>query len=303
MTESPTSPATSPPPAAGVEDAARGGKPETLIAARRGWQAVNLSELWRYRELLFFLVWRDLKVRYKQTILGAAWAVLQPVTMMLIFWAVFGVMGGMAAKSAVPYPVLVFPALLPWMFFASGIGQGGNSLVNSAHLISKVYFPRLLIPMSALGAPLVDFCLSLLVLAVIIAGYLISGHPDVRITPQVFLLPVFLGGTAVAALGVGTLFSALTIAYRDFRHLLGFLSQVWLFVTPVAYPIEMVPERWQTLYALNPMVGMVVGFQRCITGEPIPWGLAAISLAVAVLILVVGVLYFRRIERRFADIV
>ncbi len=278
-------------------------RPEILIRPKAGWQAIDLGELWRFRELLYFLVWRDMKVRYKQTVLGATWAVLQPLALMLVFWIFFGKLGGLEDKSALPYPLLIFPALLPWMFFANSVSQGGSSLVNSAHLISKVYFPRLLIPLSSLGAPLVDLLISFLVLLMMLGGYLLAGEPSVSVGASLVWLPLFLAGTFVATLGVATLFSALTIAYRDFRHLLAFAVQIWFFVTPVSYPLSIIPEKWRLVYALNPMTGMVVGFRGALTGEAIPWDLAAVSAASSALFFYVGVKYFRRIERRFADII
>lgn len=275
----------------------------TIIEPRKGWQAVHFGELWQYRELLYFLVWRDIKVRYKQTVLGAAWAIVQPVMTMIVFTIFFGKFGGMAEGSNVPYPILVFSALLPWTFFATSSSQGGSSLVSSAHLISKVYFPRLLIPMASLGAPLLDLAISFGVLCLMLAGYLFSGIEGIAISAQVALLPIFLVMTIVTAFGVGTFMSSLTIAYRDFRYVMGFLIQLWMFVSPVAYSLDVIPERFRLLYALNPMVGTIVGFRRCITGESIPWEVVGISACSSVLFLIIGVAFFRRVERSFSDLI
>lgn len=278
----------------------------TVIRARSGWQAVNFAELWHYRELLFFLIWRDVKIRYKQTILGATWAIIQPVMTMIVFTIFFGKFGGMAKGSNIPYPIVVFSALLPWTFFVNSISQGGNSLVNSSHLITKVYFPRLLIPMSTLGAPLLDFAISSGVLVAMTGWYMATGVDSIVISPQLTLLPVFLLITILTAFGVSTLLSALTIAYRDFRYVLTFLVQLWMFASPVAYVLggeNGVPERWWRWMALNPMTGAIVGFRRSITGEPLLWDVIAISGVSSVLFLIAGVMYFRRVEQRFADII
>ena len=272
-----------------------------MIEPTKGWQAVNLGEIWRYRELLYFLVWRDVKIRYKQTVLGAVWAVLQPVMAMIVFTLFFGKLGGMEDASEIPYPILVFSAMLPWQFFANSVSQGGNSLVNSAHLISKVYFPRLLIPLSTLGAPLLDLLISFVVLGGMIVWYASAGL--IHVSGQILFLPLFLLMTFLTSFAVGSLLSALTIAYRDFRYVMTFLIQTWMFVTPVAYSLDIIPERWRMLYAVNPMVGAIVGFRRSITGEAIPWELVGISLLTSIVFLAIGVMYFRRIERRFADII
>ena len=277
-----------------------------MIQARTGWQAVDFRELWRYRELLYFLIWRDVKIRYKQTVLGATWAIIQPVMTMVVFTIFFGKFGGMAEGSDFPYPIVVFSALLPWTFFANAVSQGGTSLVNSAHLISKVYFPRLLIPLSTVGAPLLDLTISLGVLAALIGGYIYADIGSVIVSPQLILLPLFVLITIMTAFGVSTLLSALTIAYRDFRYVLTFLVQLWMFASPVAYVLggnKGVPEKWWNLIALNPMTGAIVGFRRCITGQEIPWSVIGISGLSSLVFLVIGVMYFRRVEQRFADII
>jgi lipopolysaccharide transport system permease protein len=269
----------------------------TVIEPRSGWQMVDLPALWRYRELLGFLVWRDIKVRYKQTVLGAAWAVIQPVMTMLVFTIFFGRFGGMAQNVDGAYPVFVYAALLPWQLFATAVGQAGNSLINSSNLISKVYFPRLIIPISSVGSGIVDFAISLLVMFGLMLWY------AVPFTPQLALLPLVLVGTVLTSLGVGTLLAALVIAYRDFRHVMNFLIQLWMFASPVAYPLSVVPEKYRLIYALNPMVGMISGFRAALLGEALPWSCLAVSTGSMLAFLVAGLLYFRRTERRFADIV
>jgi lipopolysaccharide transport system permease protein len=271
-------------------------RPVTRIRPRSGWQAVNVAQLWAYRELLYFLVWRDIKVRYKQTVFGAAWAVLQPVMAMVVFSLFFGRLGGMSSLVDVPYPVFVFAGLLPWTLFAAVLGQAGVSLLNSGNMISKVFFPRLLVPLASAGTALVDFLLAFVVMVFMMAGY------GVTPSPQLLLLPLMLAGVLTAAIGMGTLLAALVVAYRDFRHVLGFLTQLWMFASPVVYPMEVVPDRWQLLYALNPMVGMISGFRSCLLGLPFHWDVIGVSFLTGLAMLVVGLFYFRRQERRFADI-
>jgi lipopolysaccharide transport system permease protein len=269
----------------------------TRIRPRSGWQPVNFAEIWRYRELLMFLIWRDVKVRYKQTVLGGAWALIQPVMTMVIFTIFFGRYGGMAQQVSVPFPVFSYAGLLAWTYFATTITQAGNSLVSSSNLISKVYFPRLIIPLSSAGVGLVDFAVALPLMFGLLAWY------GVAITAQLLLLPLFLGLAVVAAVGVGTLLAALVIAYRDFRYVLAFLVQMWMFASPLAYPLDVVPERWRLLYSLNPMVGVIDGFCAALTGSALRWDVIGVSAVSAAAFLVAGVFYFKRVERRFADIV
>jgi lipopolysaccharide transport system permease protein len=269
----------------------------SIIQPRRGWQPIELGELWRFRELVFFLTWRDVKVRYKQTVLGGAWAVLQPLMASIVFVVLFGRMANMAETVDAPYLVFVYAGMLSWQFCQAAVTQSSQSLVNSSNLISKVYFPRLAVPMSAVGACLVDFVVSLGVMVVLLAGH--------RLLPpvQVVLLPLFVAGTMITSLGVGTLLSALTVAYRDFRYVVPFFVQMWMFLTPAGYPLQKVPVEWHRLYFVNPMAGMVQGFRWCLLNEPLDPVCLAISSAVAAACLFVGTVYFRRIERRFADIV
>jgi lipopolysaccharide transport system permease protein len=271
----------------------------TVIRPTSGWRALDLRELWRYHELLYFLAWRDIKVRYKQTVLGAAWAILQPVMTMLVFTVFFGRLGGMAQNPHITaaYPIFVYAALLPWQFFATSLQQGGQSLVSSANLISKVYFPRLIVPLASAGAALVDLAISFAVMFALMVYY------DVPFTARLLALPLCLAGTVVAATGVGTLLAALTVSFRDFRYVVPFMVQIWMFASPVAYPFEAVPEQWRLLYAVNPMAGIISAYRSALLDEPFLWDAIAVSLLSATLIFAAGLFYFRRVERRFADIV
>jgi lipopolysaccharide transport system permease protein len=289
-------------PACKQSSAAKPPKPVTLIKARGGWQAVNLVQLWAYRELLFFLVWRDIKVRYKQTVLGAAWAIIQPVMTMLVFSLFFGRLGGMSGLVDVPYPVFVYTGLLAWTLFAAVVSQASVSLVNSGNMISKIYFPRLLIPLATAGTALVDFLLSLVVMAFLMAGYTVSGY-NLLPSFNIFLLPIFVVGTLFGSLGVGTLCAALVVAYRDFRYVITFVVQLWMFASPVAYPLEAVPAGWRLLYAINPVVGMISGFRSCLLDEPFAWDCIGVSFLGGLGFLLAGLFYFRQVERRFADII
>ena len=269
----------------------------TVIEPTSGWRLMNVRELWKYRELLYFLTWRDVKVRYKQTVLGAAWAIIQPVMTMVVFSIFFGKFGGMDKHVEGAYQVFIYAALLPWTFFANSVSQSGQSLISSSNLVSKVYFPRLFIPLSAVGGGLVDFAISLGVMFCLMVGY------GVSFSARLLLLPLFTLGTILAAVGVGALLSALVVAYRDFRYVIQFLVQLWMFASPVAYPLDVVPERWRLLYSLNPMVGMISGFRSSILGEPWSPGCLTVSALSTLLLLAAGTMYFRRVERRFADII
>ena len=268
----------------------------TLIRPRRGWRSLDFKELWAYRELLWVLTLRDIKVRYKQTVLGVAWAVIQPVMTMIVFSIFFGRLARMPSDGF-PYPVFVYAALLPWTFFANAVGGSANSLVGSANLISKVYFPRLIIPLSSVGAGLVDFAISAVILLVMMLVYGVGWSVNLLLAPALVLAVIF------TALGVGTLLSALTVAYRDFRYVVPFLIQLWMFVTPVVYPASLVPERWQWLFYLNPMAGLIEGFRAAFLGRPFDVVGLSISFTVAVAFFLAGILYFEKVERRFADII
>lgn len=263
---------------------------------RQGVAALDWAELWEYRELLYFLVWRDVKVRYKQAVLGAGWAVLQPAMAMVIFTIIFGRLVKLPTDGS-PYPVFVYAGLLPWTFFSNAVSTASNSLVNSANLITKVYFPRVIIPLAAVGAGLVDFTVAFGLLIILLVWY------HIPLTPWFALVPVFLFLTIIAAVGVGTILSALTVNYRDFRWVLPFAIQVWLYATPVTYASSVVPEKWRVAFGLNPMAGVVEGFRSAVLGRPPLWTLVDTSAVVAVTTLVLGLVYFQRVERTFVDVV
>jgi lipopolysaccharide transport system permease protein len=272
--------------------------PELIIRPSSGWIPLRLGEVIAYRDLLFFLMWRDVKVRYKQTVLGAAWAFIQPFFTMLIFTLFFGTLGGMGERTGgIPYPIYTFTALVPWAFFAFALGQASECLVANANLIKKVYFPRLVVPLAAVLAGTVDF---LIAFATLIAMLLYYG-----IVPNwhVVLLPVFMLLALATSLGVGLWLSALNVQFRDVRYTLTFGTQLWMFATPIAYPIAIVPEQWRPLYAVNPMVGVVEGFRWALlgTGDG-PGPMLVVSAAIAVALLVSGAYYFRRMEKSFSDI-
>lgn len=268
----------------------------TVIEPPHGWRMLDWRELWAYRDLLWVLTTRDVKVRYKQTVLGAAWAVIRPFTTMVIFSLVFGQLARIPSDG-LPYPVFVYSGLLPWTFFAGAIIASGQSLVGSAHLISKVYFPRLIIPLASAGSGLVDLLVSTAILLLMMLWYRVGWSPNL------LAAPLLLGVLVFSALGVGTLLAALTVAYRDFTHITPFLAQIWMFATPVVFPVSLVPLGWQWLLYLNPMTGLVEGFRSAFLGQPFqPTGLAA-SVAVSLVLFVLGVVYFERAERRFADVI
>jgi len=271
--------------------------PVSEIAPSRGWVALKLRELWAYRELLYFLVWRDIKVRYKQTALGAAWAIIQPFFTMVVFSVFFGSLAKMPSDG-IPYPIFAFAALVPWTFFANGLTQASNSLVGNSALIKKVYFPRLAIPIAGVLSNLVDFALAFVVLLLMMVYF------ELWPTAAILWLPLLLLLAFITALGVGLWFSALNVEFRDVRYVVPFLSQFWMFATPVAYPSSLLHEPWRTLYGLNPMAGVVEGFRWALLGNvaapgPLIWA----SAAAALVILVSGAFYFRRMERTFADVV
>ncbi|HVF21578.1 MAG TPA: ABC transporter permease [Pyrinomonadaceae bacterium] len=267
------------------------------ISPAKSWPTIDLRELWEYRELLYFLTWRDLKVRYKQTALGAAWAVIQPLFMMLVFSVFFGRLAGVPSDG-VPYPVFTFCALLPWQLFAHALTESSNSLVGNQNLITKVYFPRLVVPMSAVLGGIVDFGIAFVILLGMLAFYgLVPGW-------QILALPAFVLLAVMTALAVGLWLSALNVQYRDVRYTISFLVQFWLFATPVAYPSSLIPAQWRVLYGLNPMVGVVEGFRWSLLGKPeSPSALVLVSTIVVVTLLVGGLYYFRRMEQQFADVV
>jgi lipopolysaccharide transport system permease protein len=266
------------------------------IRPSRGWVPLHLGDLWAYRELLYFLIWRDVKVRYKQTALGAGWAILQPFLLMVVFSVFFGRLLNVQS-AGVPYPIFAYTALVPWTMFANAVAQSGGSLVANQQLLTKIYFPRLLIPISATLGNLVDFVFAFLVLIGLMLYYGIAPGAAILLTPLLVLLAV------VTALGVGLWLSALNVKYRDVRYVLPFLVQLWLFATPVAYSSGIVPAAWKPLYDLNPMVGVVEGFRWALLGTGHLDPMFGLSAVVAVVLLLGGLVYFRRTERTFADVV
>jgi len=271
--------------------------PRTTIRPSKGWVRINFQELWEYRELLYFLIWRDIKVRYKQTVLGAAWAIIQPFFAMVVFSIFFGRLAKVPSDG-LPYPIFAYCALLPWQLFSHALTESGNSLVGNQNLITKVYFPRLVIPLAACLAGVVDFAIAFLVLL----GMMV--HYGIVPTAATVTLPLFLLLALATAMGVGLWLSALNVQYRDVRYTIPFLTQVWLFATPVAYPASLVPGAWRTVYGLNPMAGVVEGFRWALLGTANPPGpLLLVSVAVVIVLLISGVYYFRRMEKTFADVV
>lgn len=295
---------------------------ETVIRPPSGWRLINVGELWRYRELLYFLTWRDVKVRYKQTLLGAAWAVLQPAMMMVVFTIFFGRLADVPS-GGIPYPLFVFSGLLPWTFFATAIATAGSSVVGSERLITKIYFPRLAIPFASVGAALVDLAVAFSMMLLLMVWY------QVMPTAQLLLVPVLVGILALAALGIGTLLAALNVAYRDFRYVIPFLVQLWMFATPSVYmdvksaepaassqvasvdeqqpqpnaETSATPSAVKWLLNLNPITGLIAAFRAAVLGTAIPWESIAVSAATTVLLFLMGCLYFRRVESSFADII
>ena len=267
------------------------------IRPSTGWMSLRLDEMWAHRELLYFLIWRDIKVRYKQTALGAAWAIIQPVFTMIVFSIFFGRLAKVPSDD-LPYPLFSYAALIPWTFFATALVQSSQSLVGSANLIKKVYFPRLVIPTAAVLAGLVDFALAFVVLLAMMPYY------DIWPTANVVWLPLFTLLALVTALGTGLWLSALNVQFRDVRYVVPFLTQIWLFATPIAYASSMLPEPWRTLYGLNPMAGVVEGFRWALLGSgTAPGSMMIVSTFAALTMLVSGAFYFRRMERTFADVV
>jgi homopolymeric O-antigen transport system permease protein len=271
-------------------------EPLVVIQASSKWNLINLKDIWAYRELLFFLTWRDVKVRYKQTVLGAAWAILQPLFMMIIFTIFFGRLAGVES-AGVPYPIFALAGLVPWTFFANTITASGNSLVGSAHLITKVYFPRLIVPAAAMTAGLVDFVLAFMLLVVMMIYY------RVPITMQVLFLPVLVLLTALFGLGVGTWMSALNVKYRDVRFALPFLIQLWLFVSSVILPSSAVPAKWRWVLMFNPMSGIIEGYRAALFGLPFDWPALGVATVLTIAMLFYSVYSFGKAERSFADII
>lgn len=275
----------------------------TVRRPATGWQLVNVAELWKNRELLYFFIWRDVKVRYTQTVLGVAWAVLQPVLMMAVFSIFFGRMARLPTGS-LPYPIFVFAGLLPWTFFSTAIANAGNSLIGAERMITKIYFPRLAVPLATVGAAVVDFIIAFGVLLLLIVWYAMKGVA-IHIGLGILLVPVILALIMVVSIGVGSLLAALNVAYRDFRYVIPFLVQLWMFATPTVYMQAFDDPGTRTRLALliNPLSGLIGAFRAAMFGSPIPWNHLLISALSAMFLLLVGCLYFRRVEDGFADII
>lgn len=267
------------------------------IKPSKGWVSLGLHEIWEYRELLYFLTWRDIKVRYKQTILGAAWAIIQPIFTMVIFSLFFGRLARMPSDN-VPYPIFSFTALVPWTFFANGLSQSANSVVMNANLIKKIYFPRLIIPISTVISGVIDFFLAFLVLIGMMIAY------NIYPTRAIVWLPMLLLLALITSLGAGLWFTALNVQFRDVRYAIPFLVQAWMFASPIVYPSRLLDEPWRTLYGINPMAGVVEGFRWALLGtDTQPGAMIIVSTLVALFLLVSGAYYFRRLEKTFADVV
>lgn len=267
-----------------------------VIAPSSGWRSIDLREVWEYRELLFILVWRDIKVRYRQTLLGVLWVVAQPLLTALIFTVLFNRVAKIDAGAGVPYSLFVMVALVPWSFFASGVSASGNSLIGSAHLISKVYFPRVIVPAASVLSGFVDMAVTLALVIVMSVVYR-AGVP-----PQIVFLPVAIIVCALFAFGIGLWLSALNVEYRDVRVVIPFLLQLWMYATPVVYPLRVVPEKYRWVALINPMTAIVEAFRAVMLGGAIPWLQLGYSVAVMAVVLVSGAFYFRRMERLFADV-
>lgn len=273
-------------------------RPLVVIQPGSRGLGVSLRELWEYRELLYFLMWRDVKVRYKQTALGVLWVILQPLLMMLVFTIFFGILSGIRPEDGVPYALFAFAGLLPWTFFSSAATQSGNSIINSVGLITKVYFPRLIVPIAAVGAVLLDLAISLCVLAVLMLYWQVLPGRGLLMLPLLIILVTGL------ALGFGILMTALNVKYRDVRIALPFIIQIWFFVSPIIYPATIVPARWRWILALNPMTGIAEGFRTALYGRrPFDWPSLALATAVTCLLLLCAIFTFKRTEKTFADIV
>jgi lipopolysaccharide transport system permease protein len=269
----------------------------SIIEPQKGWIPVDLKEIWKYRELLYFLTKRDIKVRYKQTFLGGLWAIIQPLFSMIVFTLFFGKLAGVPSDG-IPYSVFVYAGLLPWTYFSNALSSSGNSLIESQNLIKKIYFPRLIIPASASLAGLLDFFVAILVLGFLMIYY--------RFLPgvEIILFPVLVGLTFLCAVGVGMWLSALNVEYRDIRYVIPFLIQIWMFVSPVIYPVKMIGESYRWLLALNPMGGIIAAYRASLLGyKPVDWSLLMISTSIILTLFVSGVYYFRRMEKNFADVV
>jgi lipopolysaccharide transport system permease protein len=270
--------------------------PHFVIEPSGKWSSLNLRDLWAYRELLYFLTWRDVKVRYKQTVLGALWAVIQPLFTMLVFTLFFGKLAGVPSDD-IPYPLFAYAGLLPWTYFSNALTNSGNSLVGSSNLITKVYFPRMIIPGAAVAAGLVDFAVAFILIIGLMVYY------GVAITWQIALIPGLVILTSALALGVGMWTSALNVKYRDVRYALPFLIQLWMFATPIIYPSSIIPARWRWALAINPLAGIIEGYRASLFGRPIDWTSLGVSTLITLILLVYSAYVFRNMEKTFADVI
>lgn len=270
--------------------------PIVVIEPKKGWISIDLRDLWHYRDLLYILTTRDIKVRYKQTLLGAAWAVIQPLFTMLIFTLFFGRLAGMPSDG-IPYPLFAYAGLLPWTFFSNAVTNSGNSLVGNSNLITKVYFPRMIIPMASVGSGLVDFAIAFLLLLAMMFYY------GVGFSVNILMLPVLVILTSLLAVGVGMWMSALNVKYRDIRYALPFLIQLGMFATPIIYPMSLVPEKWRWLIALNPLSGQIEAYRSAFFGKPFDWFALGISAVITFAVLIYAAFTFKRMEKSFADII
>jgi lipopolysaccharide transport system permease protein len=270
---------------------------EIVLEPPKGWLLLRFRDLWRYRELLYFLAWRDIKVRYKQTVLGAAWAIIQPLVTMVLFSIIFGRLARLPSEG-IPYPIFSYAALLPWHLFARALSEAASSLTSNQNMVTKIYFPRLFLPASTILSGLVDFAIAFVVLLGMMVYY------DIAPTWRILLLPALIFLALLTAMAVGLWLSALNVRFRDVRYITPFLIQVWLYATPIAYARTLIPEQWQLLYSLNPMTGVVDGFRWALLGQSIQLGpLFYVSMAVVVILFVTGLIYFQRMEQTFADLV
>lgn len=271
-------------------------EPLFVVQPRSPRNIVDFRDLWAYRELFYFLVWRDVKVRYKQTVLGAAWAIIQPLFTMLVFTLIFSKVARIDSNG-IPYPLFAYAALLPWMFFANAITISGNSVINNANLITKVYFPRLIVPVAAVCAGLVDLAVAFPLLVALMFYY------QVGMTLNLLLLPLLVLLTTILAIAVGTWLSSLNVKYRDVKFAIPFLVQIWMYLSPIAYPSSVVPAKWRILYSLNPFVGIIEGYRSAIFGRAFDWQTMAVSLVITLILLVYSLVQFRKMESNFADII
>jgi lipopolysaccharide transport system permease protein len=274
------------------------------IKPTRGWASLNLRDLWTYRELVYFMTWRDLKVRYKQTVLGVLWAILQPFLQMVVISIFFGYLAGMPTDNGIPYPIFTYVALLPFTLFTKALNDASRSLVGHQNMVSKIYFPRMILPLSSVLGGVVDFALAFIVLIGLMIYYSFTGGFHFFINAAWLWLPFFILLALVTALGVALWLSALYVQYRDVGYILPFLAETWKFISPVVYPSSKIPEQWQMLYSINPMVGVINGFRWALLGAPSPIGMGLlVSTTVAIILLATGWIYFRRMERTFADLI